>query len=537
MMKTRLAVLAIILVVAAGCGINAETVPKTYYVSTSGDDSADGLAEKTAWRTITHAATQAQAGDTVKIKAGKYADEHVVVKAGGKKGRPVVFQALDGRPLLDGTDQTGAAFMLDSSSHVVLRGLDVENYAKGIHAQGCTHVTVEDLTFRHMGTEKETPTVKDVSLREWISLQEWIPGSSEKETPTGQGVLLANCRDSAVRNCRFHNCNIHGIYLNHGKNVVIEDCYLEVATGTPLSTEYGIYTEFSDNNIIRNCTIRNIHPLKPRAKGLHGQAIVLQLKSHHNKVLDCKSYGTRFHFVVDENGYKNEFTRCDAYDIGVRRKTTVYSNALVCRNGAYDNTFTQCRSVGVKIGISMYGYGRKGPPSALQRRNIYRNCIITDGLYPIYLEPAEHNVIRNCVIADCAYSILLRHKQTGATNIITNTIFVNIPKFVYGNPPQASFTYCNYWNNGFDAPSGTGNTSVDPLFVDPANGNYHLKSRAGRWDPKKKVFVKDTVTSPCIDAGDPKSKWKNESAPNGGRVNIGAYGNTPEASKSSEPGG
>ncbi|MCX5643545.1 MAG: hypothetical protein NTZ17_02495 [Phycisphaerae bacterium] len=42
----------------------------------------------------------------------------------------------------------------------------------------------------------------------------------------------------------------------------------------------------------------------------------------------------------------------------------------------------------------------------------------------------------------------------------------------------------------------------------------------------------DTVTSPCIDAGDPASAFTNEPAPNGQRVNMGADGGTEQASKS-----
>lgn len=42
----------------------------------------------------------------------------------------------------------------------------------------------------------------------------------------------------------------------------------------------------------------------------------------------------------------------------------------------------------------------------------------------------------------------------------------------------------------------------------------------------------DDVTSPCIDAGDPNSPVGDEPMPNGGRVNMGAYGGTAEASKS-----
>jgi len=40
------------------------------------------------------------------------------------------------------------------------------------------------------------------------------------------------------------------------------------------------------------------------------------------------------------------------------------------------------------------------------------------------------------------------------------------------------------------------------------------------------------VTSPCIDAGDPNSPVAEEPQPNGGRINLGTYGGTAEASKS-----
>jgi len=42
----------------------------------------------------------------------------------------------------------------------------------------------------------------------------------------------------------------------------------------------------------------------------------------------------------------------------------------------------------------------------------------------------------------------------------------------------------------------------------------------------------DDVTSPCIDAGYPNSPVGPEPMPNRSRINIGAYGSTPEASKS-----
>ena len=79
---------------------------------------------------------------------------------------------------------------------------------------------------------------------------------------------------------------------------------------------------------------------------------------------------------------------------------------------------------------------------------------------------------------------------------------------------------------------GDGNIDVDPLFADPENRDYHLKSEAGRWDPVSKNWVVDEATSPCIDAGDPDSSVSDEPASHGDRINMGAYGDTLEASKS-----
>ncbi|MHC4708055.1 MAG: PGF-pre-PGF domain-containing protein, partial [Planctomycetota bacterium] len=81
---------------------------------------------------------------------------------------------------------------------------------------------------------------------------------------------------------------------------------------------------------------------------------------------------------------------------------------------------------------------------------------------------------------------------------------------------------------------GEGNIDADPLFADPDKGDYHLKSEYGRWDAASGSWVVDEVTSPCIDAGDPNSAVGDEPEPNGGRINMGAYGGTAEASKSGD---
>ena len=83
--------------------------------------------------------------------------------------------------------------------------------------------------------------------------------------------------------------------------------------------------------------------------------------------------------------------------------------------------------------------------------------------------------------------------------------------------------------NGYWDPNGTSDDLSDDFWVE---GDYHLKSQAGRWDPVSQSWMVDQVTSPCIDTGDPNNPIGYEPFPNGGIINMGAYGGTTEASKS-----
>lgn len=89
------------------------------------------------------------------------------------------------------------------------------------------------------------------------------------------------------------------------------------------------------------------------------------------------------------------------------------------------------------------------------------------------------------------------------------------------------------WYQGYMEDVELNNCIVeDPLFADPANRDFHLKSQQGRWDAFNALWVKDDVTSPGVDLGDPDDDYGSEPWPHGKRINAGAYGNTAEASLS-----
>ena len=190
--------------------------------------------------------------------------------------------------------------------------------------------------------------------------------------------------------------------------------------------------------------------------------------------------------------------------------------------------------------------------------NLLKNCVIANnwgywsgGVSSDYGSAAT---IENCTITNnvASYSyqpiVLVGGLECyGGTAQVINSI-------IWGNTgPQIQAAYGNiivtYSDVGagdvpddadpntfiIDVLDGEGNINADPLFADPVRRDYHLQSEFlnGRYNPYTGIFdANDPNTSPCINAGDPDSDWSEEPAPNGDRINMGAYGNTDQASKS-----
>lgn len=71
-------------------------------------------------------------------------------------------------------------------------------------------------------------------------------------------------------------------------------------------------------------------------------------------------------------------------------------------------------------------------------------------------------------------------------------------------------------------------TPSDPLFAAPEQGDFHLKSTAGRWAPGG--YVQDAAMSPAIAKADPNGGANQNPERAGRRNELGAYGNSAEAS-------
>ncbi len=186
------------------------------------------------------------------------------------------------------------------------------------------------------------------------------------------------------------------------------------------------------------------------------------------------------------------------------------------------------------------------------------NCIFTHNLADmgggIHCEPWGGPTILNCIFIDNESLLGAAICCSGDTSIINCTIVGNTASTEYngsavdlsgGSTIVNSIVWNNYpyqlnesgsgmatYNDIQGGWTGTGNINVNPSFANVGADNYHLKSEAGRWNPISQTWVNDSVTSPCIDAGNPNSDWTAELWPHGKRINMGAYGGTPQASMS-----
>ncbi len=522
----------------AGASIVNGTV---YYVSTTGNDSQTGTspADGEAWRTIAFAAAQAQAGDIVHIKAGDYGHEHVVIQNSGTAGNPIIFRGyqhtpgdipvpatinpngvntpptIDSNemPLINGADRAGNGINLDSKNYVEIRNIQITLYRYGVFVSNSTYITLNNILITNLGN---------------VGYDGW-------------GIYLQTCRYSNIKNCSVTDARAVNFQIWKSNNIIVENC-TAYGVETDNAVDYYIITGYSHDITIRNCLSHNRHPTVAIHPG-HGIGIKDTYyngysgeHSYNNKIINCVARGHGENFVIAHYAYDNEIMNCTAYGDNIY---TQYNSAYRLRDGAHHNMLSNCRAVKTGYGVC-FDDTTESPDITTMKDNTFQNCIFEDPvLVYIYYGSTENNVFRNCVFAGPQCLFAVRNINQG--NIIKNCIMSNLDAYRLNwhsgdkvPDPDSSddlfISYSNFWNNDFTKPPGTGNLEADPFYADAANGDYHLKSQYGRWNGS--AWIYDSVTSPCIDNGDPASDYSNEPAANGDRINIGAYGGTTQASKS-----
>ncbi|MHC4917234.1 MAG: hypothetical protein ACYTGB_17285, partial [Planctomycetota bacterium] len=188
-------------------------------------------------------------------------------------------------------------------------------------------------------------------------------------------------------------------------------------------------------------------------------------------------------------------------------------------------TVTDCRFTGNSGAYGAAVAALSGATPSLSGSVFAGNTASSDG-GAFHIRDGGNTVVMNCVLyGNAAASGGGLHTQNSACILQNSIVWGNTGGQVSSVSSTANVTYCAVQGGH----AGTGNIADDPLFADAAGGNFHLKSHVGRWTSGG--WVNDSAISPCIAAGDPMDPYDIEPAPNGARINMGAYGNSAQASK------
>jgi hypothetical protein len=188
--------------VAAATGTT--TTPKTYYVSATGSDSNAGTSASAPWKSISKANVAAQAGDTV-VLSGNFVQQAIAPIHSGTASAPITYQAAPGGASLDQPGLVGGTQYMawfGAKSYITLTGIGFtnSNYVnapvinKGVVVRGSNHITISNCTFSHVQMQlyaSSFNTIYNNTFSDFIaSYFNPTTGKPDPNHPNTQGDML-----------------------------------------------------------------------------------------------------------------------------------------------------------------------------------------------------------------------------------------------------------------------------------------------------------------------------------------------------------
>jgi hypothetical protein len=472
-------ILAVSLIIPA-CAPKVDSSGKTYYVATNGNDANPGSLTH-PWKTIQKAAATMMAGYTVIVEAGDYSSQRVLITKSGNSASPITYRA-EGRVVMKGFNIV--------ASYIIINGFEIANtdygrwdYAKsaGIFVKGANNIL-------------ENNYIHDSSL-EGIELY-------------GNLGDNAATHDNIVRNNRLYRNEMVGINVNGRNNLIegndvshtvqchpnltrIEDVapdnngikcpYSNTASGMATVDADGMRF-FGPDHIFRK---NNIHDI------ILGDTIdggTVNLNPH----IDCfqtwaGTYSELAQNIIFEQNY------CENLNVGMY--------AFMLANGANhiyirNNIFKVAGGVNTGSGAD-YLY--------IYNNTWISNLALGSQGYPYFigLQNVPHAVVQNNIFYDQPYLTVWVVGDTKNIEVDHNLAYNS----------DGTNPHCVDWGD-YDTCQPISDLEfwgINPKFIEPASGNYHLQS-----------------TSPAIDAGFNlgslvPNDFEDISRPQGAGYDIGAY--------------
>jgi hypothetical protein len=465
------------------------------------DDNQTGTetgSTQSPYNTLQEAIIAASEGDSIAVAAGTYGgniriqDKTIHLLGGFVGASAATYAAGNGGNFRERNPATNSTHLQGDGTDSVVTLINAgASTVDGFRITGGTHSQEPEFGILGGGVYVAggSPTIAN-NLIENNDTRPPTPGASE---PVGGGIYAGDADITIVNNVIRNNTSGRGAGIAiSGGTVVIRGNTVQHNTGVS-DHGGGLYIAAPQATITQNRIIGN-EIGRELGYGWGGGIVVFGDPNAPGSSTAILSFN-----IVTEN-----------YAPGVGSGVFIDdgAQAILDHELIYNNI---CPDGGTTGGVGVYvdGYGEIGSQATLIHTTVAGHPCTTMGGNGLYVEVNSGVTIQNSIFWGNGGDDFF----VDATSQIT-----------------ATYTLAE------EALPGQGNLSVDPQFADPAQHDYHLQSTVGRWDPTANSgsggWVVDANQSPAIDAADPASAFANEPSPNGSRANLGVYGNTAEASKS-----
>ena len=444
----------------------------TYYVATNGVDANAGATTNAPWRTIQHAADSLVPGDTVFVRGGIY-NERVTFNVSGNLNHSLTFQNYPGEtPIVDGAglpipQLAYATGLLEftSGSYITVQGFEIRNYQTnsaasvpaGIDITGAPH----DLTFIsnriHNIANLNTSTsanaygiaVHGTSAQSISNLV--FRGNEIYSNILGQSETFSldgNCSGFEISSNRVHDNNNIGIGFIGWENVCSDP-----------------NQDFARNGVCRGNLVWNNSDISNPTYTSHYSSDGIYSDGGSNVVIEL-----------------NQIHNCD---IGVEMTSEHKGHAAyacVCR----DNLIWSNNTTGVSIGGYSASVGRTINCTVIHN-TLYHNDTQQSGTGEMELQwaPVSNSITHNIFVAN-SQNLFIGNQYTQSTNNVFDWNLYYSPGGTDGSSwewKKTSYSSFSTWKSA--TTNDAHSVFAGPLFINPANGNFHL-----------------STNSPAVNAGD-----------------------------------
>lgn len=492
------------------------------------------------------------------VVTGSYADETAVLNGFTITAGVCTSDDCNDNP------RGGAGMRIDSGSPTIINCTFTDNgsFGSGVlfSCNGSTPNFVGCVFSQNLGS---SPAMENIKSSPVLTNCKFEHNRNGMENRDGSTPVLTNCtfndnvhsgmdnKDSSpvLINCTFEQ-NLNGMKNRDSSRMVLVACTFNN------NTLYGVDNLLNNNLTLTNCIFEN-----------NGWGGMQTLSGGNITLSDCTFKENSGSAIKQGFGGSLMLNGClfignsafsgggiDSKHSDLILYNCIFSgNAARASGGAIDSIGGKLRLYNCMFNGNSAGFG-----GGIQSRHdllTLHNCIFSGNLAD-NMGGGIYNISSNIKLYNCILcSNSTEHHGGGIGHFGSKGKVTLNNSILWGNTPDqidsiADASYSNI-QGGFP---GEGNINLNPYFVAPGywadtnyptivvepndpnavwvDGDYHLKSQAGRWDRESQTWVQDDVTSPCIDTGDPRSDWTAELLPNGERINMGAYGGTPQTSMS-----